>query len=181
MGAARAQSDSCSASPQHLLLLSCSHLVVHESVLLDDTIDVTSSHTVADLQTPQAAILAATCGNNVHCRPTASAYGNHVQYCMHPAVLPQSLMRCCVCSSGSSWERCWATQACERSTSCYLLHQLLVYLEGGGCKLPAGRLVQGRHSHTTWNEHVPAALCDGLEGPLNAIKDIAQKSRAQLH
>lgn len=68
MVAARAQSDSCSASPQHLLLLSCSHLVVHESVLLDDTIDVTSSHTVADLQTPQAAILVTTLCTQTHCQ-----------------------------------------------------------------------------------------------------------------
>jgi hypothetical protein len=91
--------------------------VVHESVLLDDAIDVTSSHTVADLQTPHATILVNACGNIVPCRPIASAYGNHVQYCMHPAVLPRSLMRCCGCSSGSSWGRCWAPQACERSTS----------------------------------------------------------------
>lgn len=60
--------------------------------------------------------------------------------------------------------------------NCFLLHLDFVWVE-----LPLLFTVKGRHIHSSWNEAVATAQCNGLQWPLDAIKDCCQQAWSKLH
>ncbi len=61
------------------------------------------------------------------------------------------------------------------------IHELIAYLDFAGVEFPLLLAVKSRDINTSGDEAVPAAQGNGLQGPLDSIKDSCQKTRPKLH
>jgi hypothetical protein len=60
-------------------------------------------------------------------------------------------------------------------------HELIAHLDFAGVEFPLLLAVKSRDINTSGDEAVPAAQGNGLQGPLDSIKDGCQKTRPKLH
>ena len=61
------------------------------------------------------------------------------------------------------------------------MHELIAYLDFAGVEFPLLLAVKSRDINTSGDEAVPAAQGNGLQRPLDSIKDGCQKTRPKLH